>query len=136
MDMHSKVTVAVVGATGAVGRQIIKLLEERDFPVGTLKPLASSRSAGKTIKFRGQDVMIEEATPDSFKGVDFALFSAGGAISKELAPHAVAHGAIVVDNTSAFRMEADVPLVVPEVNMDAALKHKGIIANPDRKSVV
>lgn len=135
MDMHSKVTVAVVGATGAVGRQIIKLLEERDFPVGTLKPLASSRSAGKTIKFRGQDVMIEEATPDSFKGVDFALFSAGGAISKELAPHAVAHGAIVVDNTSAFRMEADVPLVVPEVNMDAALKHKGIIANPNCSTI-
>jgi aspartate-semialdehyde dehydrogenase len=135
MDMHSKVTVAVVGATGAVGRQIIKLLEERDFPVGTLKPLASSRSAGKTIKFRGQDVMIEEATPDSFKGVDFALFSAGGAISKDLAPHAVAHGAIVVDNTSAFRMEADVPLVVPEVNMDAALKHKGIIANPNCSTI-
>lgn len=127
--------VAVVGATGAVGQQMIRILEERNFPVKQLKLLASSRSAGKTVKFRGQDVVVEEATPDSFAGVDYALFSAGGAISKELAHHAVRHGAVVIDNTSAFRMDPEVPLVVPEVNMDAALAHKGIIANPNCSTI-
>lgn len=128
-------TVAVVGATGAVGQQMIKILEERNFPVKQLKPLASGRSAGKTVVFKGAEVVIEEATPDSFAGVDFALFSAGGAVSKELAPHAVRHGAVVIDNTSAFRMDPEVPLVVPEVNMDAALAHKGIIANPNCSTI-
>lgn len=127
--------VAVVGATGAVGQQMIKILEERDFPVKQLKLLASGRSAGKTVPFKGQDIVVEEATPDSFAGVDFALFSAGGAVSKELAHHAVRHGAVVIDNTSAFRMDPDVPLVVPEVNMEAALKHKGIIANPNCSTI-
>ncbi|USG67984.1 aspartate-semialdehyde dehydrogenase [Brevibacillus ruminantium] len=127
--------VAVVGATGAVGQQMIRILEERNFPIKQLKLLASSRSAGKTVKFRGQDIVLEEATPDSFAGVDYALFSAGGAISKDLAHHAVRHGAVVIDNTSAFRMDPEVPLVVPEVNMDAALAHKGIIANPNCSTI-
>ncbi|KKX53959.1 aspartate-semialdehyde dehydrogenase [Brevibacillus borstelensis] len=127
--------VAVVGATGAVGQQMIKILEERNFPIKQLKLLASSSSAGKTVMFKGQEIVLEEATPDSFAGVDYALFSAGGAISKELAPHAVRHGAVVIDNTSAYRMDPEVPLVVPEVNMDAALAHKGIIANPNCSTI-
>lgn len=135
MQNQKKVNVAVVGATGAVGQQMISLLEQRDFPINQLKLLASGRSAGKTVKFKGQDVVIEEATPDSFAGVDFALFSAGGAISKDLAPHAVRHGAVVIDNTSAYRMDPEVPLVVPEVNMDAAHQHKGIIANPNCSTI-
>ncbi|MFM1650873.1 aspartate-semialdehyde dehydrogenase [Brevibacillus sp. B_LB10_24] len=135
MENQMKVNVAVVGATGAVGQQIVSLLEERNFPIAQLKLLASGRSAGKTVRFKGQDVTIEEAKPESFAGVDFALFSAGGAISKELVPHAVAHGAVVIDNTSAYRMEPEVPLVVPEVNMHAALQHKGIIANPNCSTI-
>lgn len=127
--------VAVVGATGAVGQQMIRLLEERNFPIKQLKLLASGRSAGKTVTFKGQEVVLEEATPESFAGIDFALFSAGGGVSKELAPHAVRQGAVVIDNTSAFRMDPDVPLVVPEVNMDAALAHKGIIANPNCSTI-
>ena len=108
--------VAVVGATGAVGVEMIKTLEKRDFPVKSLKLLASSRSAGKKALFKGVEHTIEELTPDSFQGVDVALFSAGGSISKEFAPHAVKAGAVVVDNSSCFRMDPDVPLVVPEVN--------------------
>ncbi|RNB91823.1 aspartate-semialdehyde dehydrogenase [Brevibacillus fluminis] len=135
MQNQKKVNVAVVGATGAVGQQMISLLEQRDFPINQLKLLASGRSAGKTVKFKGQDVVIEEATPDSFAGVDYALFSAGGSISKDLAPHAVRHGAVVIDNTSAFRMDPEIPLVVPEVNMDAAHQHKGIIANPNCSTI-
>ena len=135
MENQTRYTVAVVGATGAVGQQMISLLEERNFPVGKLKLLASARSAGKTVRFKGEDVTIEEAKPESFAGVDFALFSAGGAVSKELAPHAVRHGAVVIDNTSAFRMDPEVPLVVPEVNMDAARQHKGIIANPNCSTI-
>ncbi|MDC0760736.1 aspartate-semialdehyde dehydrogenase [Brevibacillus sp. HB1.2] len=127
--------VAVVGATGAVGQQMIQLLEQRNFPIKQLKLLASGRSAGKTVTFKGQEIVLEEATPDSFAGVDFALFSAGGSVSKELAHHAVRHGAVVIDNTSAFRMDPDVPLVVPEVNMDAALAHNGIIANPNCSTI-
>ncbi|CAI8783322.1 Aspartate-semialdehyde dehydrogenase [Brevibacillus sp. IT-7CA2] len=127
--------VAVVGATGAVGQQMIQLLEKRNFPIKQLKLLASGRSAGKTVTFKGQEIVLEEATPDSFAGVDFALFSAGGSVSKELAHHAVRHGAVVIDNTSAFRMDPDVPLVVPEVNMDAALAHNGIIANPNCSTI-
>ncbi|MDR7316014.1 aspartate-semialdehyde dehydrogenase [Brevibacillus nitrificans] len=127
--------VAVVGATGAVGQQMIRLLEERDFPIKQLKLLASGRSAGKTVTFKGQEIVLEEATPESFAGVDFALFSAGGGVSKELAPHAVRHGAVVIDNTSAYRMDPEVPLVVPEVNMEAALANKGIIANPNCSTI-
>lgn len=124
--------VAVVGATGAVGVEMLRCLEQRNFPVGQLTLLASARSAGKTMKFKGVDVVIKELTPDSFAGVDIALFSAGGGISKEFAPHATKAGAIVVDNSSAFRMDDDVPLVVPEINA-ADLKNlkKGIVANPN-----
>ena len=124
--------VAVVGATGAVGVEMLRCLEQRNFPVGKLTLLASARSAGKKMKFKGEDVTIKELTPESFAGVDIALFSAGGGISKEFAPHATKAGAIVVDNSSAFRMDDDVPLVVPEINA-ADLKHlkKGIAANPN-----
>lgn len=124
--------VAVVGATGAVGVEMLRCLEQRNFPVGKLTLLASARSAGKTMKFKGEDITIKELTPDAFEGVDIALFSAGGGISKEFAPHAVKAGAIVVDNSSAFRLDDEVPLVVPEVNPED-LKNlpKGIVANPN-----
>lgn len=127
--------VAVVGATGAVGQQIVRLLEERDFPVNTLKLLSSARSAGKKVIFKGQEVTVEEATPDSFEGVHIALFSAGGDISKALAPHAVRHGAVCIDNTNAFRMDPNTPLVVPEVNSDRIADHNGIIANPNCSTI-
>lgn len=127
--------VAVVGATGAVGQQIVRLLEERDFPVKTLKLLSSARSAGKKVLFKGQEVTVEEATPHSFDGVHIALFSAGGDISKALAPHAVRHGAVCIDNTNAFRMDPNTPLVVPEVNSDRIADHNGIIANPNCSTI-
>lgn len=123
--------IAVVGATGAVGIEILKCFEQRNFPIGELTLLASARSAGKTLSFRGNDVVVKELTPDSFKGIDIALFSAGGSISKTFAPHAVAAGAVVVDNSSAFRMDDTVPLVVPEINGDDVKTHQGIIANPN-----
>lgn len=123
--------VAVVGATGAVGEQIVKLLEERQFPIRTLKLLASARSAGKQMTFRGQAVTLEEATPASFEGVDIALFSAGGDISRKLVPHAVEAGTVCIDNTSAYRMDPDTPLIVPEVNVGELANHKGRIANPN-----
>ncbi|MBL9114985.1 MAG: aspartate-semialdehyde dehydrogenase [Verrucomicrobiaceae bacterium] len=123
--------VAIVGATGAVGAEMIRCLEERNYPVGSLKLLASARSAGKKLKFKGEDVVIEELTKDSFKGVDVALFSAGGGISRDFAPAAVSAGAVVVDNSSAFRMDDSCPLVVPEVNAEDVKKHQGIIANPN-----
>ncbi len=123
--------VAIAGATGAVGIEMLRVLERRNFPVGRLTLLASARSAGMTLDFRGGAVEVAELTPDSFAGVDFALFSAGGSISKEFAPAAVEAGAVVVDNSSAFRMDPDVPLVVPEINPEAALSHRGIIANPN-----
>src|SRR5512133_274589 len=113
------VNVAVVGATGAVGEEFLTVLAERNFPIKNLKLLASARSAGKTVKYRGQDYKVEELTKDSFKGIEIALFSAGGSISKQFASAAVAAGAIVVDNSSAFRMTDGVPLVVPEVNPEA-----------------
>jgi aspartate-semialdehyde dehydrogenase len=124
--------VAIAGATGAVGVEMLRCLEQRNFPVGELTLLASARSAGKKMKFKGKDVVVKELTPDSFAGVDIALFSAGGGISMEFAPHAVKAGAVVVDNSSAFRMDPDVPLVVPEINA-ADLKNlpKGIVANPN-----
>ncbi|MCB1207237.1 MAG: aspartate-semialdehyde dehydrogenase, partial [Verrucomicrobiae bacterium] len=127
---------AVAGATGAVGIEILKCLEQRDFPVSELTLLASARSAGKTIPFRGKEVTVKELTPDSFKGVDVALFSAGGSISKAFAPHAVAAGAVVVDNSSAFRMDENVPLVVPEINPEDVKTHQGIIANPNCTTII
>ncbi len=123
--------VAVAGATGAVGVEMLRCLEMRNFPVGKLTLLASARSAGKKLKFKGEDVTIQELTESSFQGVDVALFSAGGAVSKHYAPHAVKSGCVVVDNSSAFRMDDTVPLVVPEVNPGDARKHQGIIANPN-----
>lgn len=129
--MAKTYTVAIAGCTGAVGIEMLKTLEERNFPVGTLKLLASARSAGKTFKFHGKDVVVEEMTKDSFKGVDFALFSAGGDISKEYAKAVVDSGCVMIDNSSAFRMDPSVPLVVPEVNAEDAFKHNGIISNPN-----
>lgn len=129
--MKPNPTVAIVGATGAVGAEFIGCIEARNFPVGTLKALASARSAGKTIPFKGGTVVIEELTENSFEGVDIALFSAGGSISKKFAPIAVKAGAVVVDNSSAFRMLDDVPLVIPEINANRIKDHKGIIANPN-----
>jgi aspartate-semialdehyde dehydrogenase len=130
-----KFNVAVVGATGAVGEQIIGLLEKRDFPISKLKLLSSPRSAGTVINFKGQDIVVEEATPDSFEGIDIALFSAGGDVSKALAPHAVRHGAVCIDNTNAFRMDPGTPLVVPEVNPEQINAHQGIIANPNCSTI-
>ena len=123
--------VAVVGATGAVGIEILKTLENRNFPVGKLTPLASARSAGKKLKFRGEDVTVQELTENSFSGIDIALFSAGGSVSKQFAPIAAKAGCVVVDNSSAFRMDPNVPLVVPEINAEDIKAHKGIIANPN-----
>jgi aspartate-semialdehyde dehydrogenase len=127
--------VAVLGATGAVGEQMIRTLESRDFPIGKLTLLSSERSAGKIVKFKGEDIVVQVATPDMFEGVDIALFSAGGGISKTFAPEAVKRGAIVVDNTSAFRMDENVPLVVPEVNENDLHNHNGIIANPNCSTI-
>ena len=128
-------SVAILGATGAVGQEFINLIEERNFPYSNLKLLASKRSAGKTMTVKGKEYIVEEACPDSFKGVDIGLF-AGGSVSKELAPAAVAHGCVVIDNSSAFRMEPQVPLVVPEVNPEDIAGHKGIIANPNCSTII
>ena len=122
---------AIVGATGAVGIEMLRVLERRDFPVASLRLLASPRSAGKSLSFRGREHTVEPLSEDSFKGIDIALFSAGGGISKEFAPHAVNSGAVVVDNSSAFRMDPKVPLVVPEINAAAVSSHSGILANPN-----
>ena len=127
--------VAVVGATGAVGQEMIKVLEQRNFPVSELRLLASARSAGKKLKFKGEEITVEELKPSSFEGIDIALFSAGGDRSKQFAPEAVKRGAVVIDNSSAFRMEPDVPLVVPEVNPEDVEWHKGIIANPNCSTI-
>jgi aspartate-semialdehyde dehydrogenase len=128
--------VAVVGATGAVGVELMQCLEQRKFPLSNLRLFASARSAGKTLPFKGKPVAVEELTEDSFKGVDIALFSAGGAQSKRYAPAAVRHGTVVVDNSSAFRMDPGVPLVVPEINPEALREHKGIIANPNCSTII
>ena len=125
------VRVAIAGATGAVGVEMLKTLEKRDFPVASLKLLASARSVGKTFSFRGETVAVEEMTHDSFKDVDLALFSAGSDISREYRPYVVDSGALMVDNSSAFRMEDAVPLVVPEVNPEDIDLHHGVIANPN-----
>ena len=129
--MNRNPHVAVVGATGAVGVEMIKTLEKRDFPAGKLTLLASERSAGKKLKFRGEEIAVKELTKDSFKGVDIALFSAGGNISREYAPLAAKAGCVVIDNSSAFRMDDAVPLVVPEINAGDVKNHRGIIANPN-----
>ncbi len=130
-----KYNVAILGATGAVGQEFLNLIEERNFPFAELKLLASKRSAGKKIQFMGKEYTVEEATEDSFKGVEIALF-AGGAASKTFAPAAVKAGAVVIDNSSAFRMDPEVPLVVPEVNPEAIAQHKGIIANPNCSTII
>ncbi|MEW6606125.1 MAG: aspartate-semialdehyde dehydrogenase [bacterium] len=127
--------VAVVGATGAVGTEMIKVLEQRDFPVAELKLFASSRSVGKKLEFKNQPIPVFELTQDSFKGIEIALFSAGASRSKDFAPYAVKSGAVVIDNSSAFRMDKDVPLVVPEVNPQDIAWHKGIIANPNCSTI-
>ncbi len=129
--MNRNPQVAVVGATGAVGIEMIKTLEQRRFPVNRLTLLASARSVGKTLKFRGADLPVRELKSDSFAGIDLALFSAGGAISKQFAPLAARAGCVVVDNSSAFRMDPAVPLVIPEINAADVGQHQGIIANPN-----
>jgi aspartate-semialdehyde dehydrogenase len=128
--------VALAGATGAVGAEFLQLLETRDFPLGELKLLASARSVGKKIKFKGEELPVEELSAESFSGCDIAFFSAGGGRSKEFAAAAVKAGAVVIDNSSAFRMDPKVPLVVPEVNPDDALNHSGIIANPNCSTII
>ena len=125
-----------MGATGAVGTEFLRLLEDRNFPLKSLKLLASSRSAGRKLKFRGEDLVVEELTDKSFAGVELVLASAGGSLSKKFAPAAVEAGAVVVDNTSAFRMDPDVPLVVPEVNPQDIAGHNGIIANPNCSTII
>ena len=129
--MSNDPVVAIVGVTGAVGAEFIATMDKRGFRIGKLKALASARSAGKTVSFRGQTIVIEELTERAFEGVDIALFSAGSGISKKFAPIAVKAGAVVVDNSSAFRMDPNVPLVIPEVNGKRIRDHKGIIANPN-----
>ncbi len=129
-------TVAILGATGAVGQEMINILQERNFPVGKLVPLASARSAGKTLKFRGEDVIIQLACDEAFEGVDIVLGAAENDIAKQFAPAIVRAGALFVDNSSAFRMDPDVPLVVPEVNPEAAKNHKGIISNPNCSTII
>ncbi|KAB7740567.1 aspartate-semialdehyde dehydrogenase [Parvibaculum sedimenti] len=128
--------VAIVGATGAVGVEMIRCLEERNFPLSGLRLLASPRSTGRKLKFRDREIEVEPLTEQSFKGVDIALFSASGTVSRQFAPIVVKEGAIVVDNSSAFRMDADTPLVVPEINAGEIARHKGIIANPNCAAII
>ena len=135
MKKKSAYNVAVVGATGAVGTEMLSVLEERKFPVDEVRPLASSKSAGGTVSFGGDDVTVKLLTRDSFQGIDAALFSAGAGVSKEYAPVAVKAGAVVIDNSSAWRMDPDVPLVVPEVNPRDLETHQGIIANPNCSTI-
>jgi aspartate-semialdehyde dehydrogenase len=134
--MASGLVVAVVGVTGAVGQTTLKILEERKFPVRQLRAFASARSVGKTVTFKGEAVRVEAVGPEAFKGVEIALFSAGSAQSKEYAPAAVRAGAVVVDKSSAFRMDPDVPLVVPEINPHAVRGHRGIVACPNCTTIV
>ncbi len=129
------INVAVVGASGAVGHELIKVLEERNFPIGELKLCATARSAGKSMFFRGDEYIVRETTPEEFKGMDVAFF-AGGSASKEFGPGAAAQGCVVIDNSSSFRLDPEVPLVVPEVNPEDCRKHKGIIANPNCSTII
>ena len=133
--MTKEYNVAILGATGAVGRRMIEQLEQSNIPVKNLKLLASSRSAGKKLKFKDQELIVEETIPESFEGIDLVLSSAGGSVSKKFLPEAVKRGAVCVDNTSAFRMEENVPLVVPEVNSEQLKNHHGIIANPNCSTI-
>jgi len=123
--------VAVVGATGAVGEVVLRLLAERNFPVGELRPLASSRSAGSTVSFAGKELVVQEATPDAFEGIDFAFFAATGSLSKTLAPEVAKRGGVAIDKSSTWRLNDEVPPVVPEINPDALEKHKGIVSCPN-----
>lgn len=131
-----KYTVAILGATGAVGREMIKILQERDFPVGELIPLASARSAGKTLSFRGQEITIREACDEAFQGVDIVLGAAENDIAEKFAPAIVKAGAVFVDNSSAFRLDPNVPLIVPEVNPEDIKHHKGIVSNPNCSTII
>ena len=131
-----KVKVAVLGATGAVGEELLGLLVERNFPATEIRALASAKSAGKKLQIKGREFIIEEAKPESFAGIDIAFFCAGGSVSKAMAQEAVKRGAVVIDNTSAFRMDSEVPLVVPEVNPEDIKLHKGIIANPNCSTII
>ena len=135
IEKKEKYNVAVAGATGAVGRKMLEILQERNFPVDRLKLLASARSAGTSLEFKGEQVTVEELRHYSFEGVDIALFSAGASVSREFAPSAVKSNCVVIDNSSAYRMEADIPLVVPEVNPDAIGEDPGIIANPNCSTI-
>ena len=135
--MKSQPHLAIVGATGAVGREMLVCLEERNFPLSKLTLLASARSAGKTLTFKGEEILIQELTKESFSGIDIALFSASGSISEEFGPAAASAGCVVIDNSSAFRMDPDVPLVVPEINPQAAQNHpRNIIANPNCSTII
>lgn len=133
--MSKDYNVAVVGATGAVGEEMLRILEERSFPLGNLRAIASERSEGRVLRFCGENLKVERLSSASFRGVEIALFSAGAQISREFSPRAVKKGSVVVDNSSAFRMESGVPLVVPEVNPDALESHQGIIANPNCSTI-
>ena len=134
--MSNEYSIGIVGATGAVGQELIHLLYERNFPIGNLKLLASARSKGKTIRYGDRSWVVEEATAEAFDDLDIALFSASSGITRKLAPEAARRGCVVVDNSSAFRMDDEVPLIVPEINPDAAANHKGIIANPNCSTIV
>ena len=134
--MSTQYRVAIAGATGAVGVEFLRLLDERKFPMSSLRLLASARSAGKTMAFQGREITIEELKEDSFNDIDIAFFSAGGSISKVYGPIAAKAGAVVVDNSSAFRMDPNVPLVIPEINPEACEAHKGIIANPNCSTII
>jgi aspartate-semialdehyde dehydrogenase len=136
MIKKSRYNVAIMGATGAVGEEMLKILEERKFPVGRLILLASARSVGKKYRFQGRDITVEELKESSFKDIDIVLASAGGSVSRKFAPFAIRAGAVVIDNTSAFRMDPKVPLVVPEINPGDIKKHKGIIANPNCSTII
>lgn len=134
--MSTQYNVAVLGATGAVGQEFLQLFESRNLPIKSVKLLASARSAGKKMRFKGEELVVEEVKPESFEGIDIAFFSAGASRSKEFAPHAVKAGAIVIDNSSAFRMDPNVPLVVPEINFDAIGPGCKLIANPNCSAII
>ena len=134
--MMKEYTVAVLGATGAVGQEMIRILQERNFPVGTLLPLSSARSAGKTVRFRGEDVTVREATEEAFRGVDIVLGAAEADIARKFAPAIRAAGAVFVDNSSAFRLDSQVPLIVPEINPQDVKNHHGILSNPNCSTII
>ena len=134
--MSKKYHVAIVGATGAVGIELLRVMERRDFPVADLRLLASPRSAGKTLEFRGQDLSVAALEQNSFAGIDLAFFSAGAGTAKQFAPIAQRAGAVVIDNSSAFRMDTDVPLIIPEINPEDIRRHRGMIANPNCTTAV